>query len=740
VSREPAARPTFFQGQYLGPEDLSAGLVYNAEQVARHELAAHTWGIGQGLRVTWLEGSAAAAAGYRIEPGVAWDGFGRLLLLIEPIPIPVSAVVDLTGPETRFTVWLRYRETPSGVTPPGFRNCDSNGTSRLVEGVQVEVRNITNTDDTHSAIDPPDRLVPPTRTVEVPDESIPFQRFPEQSDGRWLVPIGVLRWRSPVPGGVGPLAVGEFLPPVKTGDSDSDAARRIRRLVGVVAGSVLGTEGHLHLHSRPNPPTLPLMLPAEPLWLDGDTRVDGALRAFGDLAVSRGAPGSVVESLVVRHDNGRVGIGTGGVLGGPTQPLHVADPEGIRQGELYLSGGPRWSSLAYNAHHAGSGSPWVFPAATQGSSTIEIDDAGDKPRISLYTREKAALNWQLGLHLDGATNHVGFGGEATDRSTLTVREGKKPSLSLEVEGPAPEKALRFVATEHLGVAGTEGIPLLVHSTEGLTIDATSNLDLATGTLSRVRVTPDGRVGIGTVVPEVAFHVSQFVPNGDSVSIPGYVAVIENTASDTSADVLALRLGVSASGLNGMNNFITFFAGPTPVGCIEGTANGVGFISGRADFAEAMPATLGETFVPGDVVAVINGRVTLSTVGASWISVVTDQAIVLGNSGRSGGPEIPLTMIGQVPVRVRGSSNAGDLLVPSGAGDGAAEAISPFLISSERAAQAFGEVVSPYYGESEVGEHKVCALIGSNARSTALLHVMARMERYLQSNGPMRTEV
>jgi len=44
-------RPTFFQGQYLGPDDLTAAVDYGRIQLARHSLGAHTWGIAIGLQL-----------------------------------------------------------------------------------------------------------------------------------------------------------------------------------------------------------------------------------------------------------------------------------------------------------------------------------------------------------------------------------------------------------------------------------------------------------------------------------------------------------------------------------------------------------------------------------------------------------------------------------------------------------------------------------------------------------------
>ena len=69
---------------------------------------------------------------------------------------------------------------------------------------------------------------------------------------------------------------------------------------------------------------------------------------------------------------GRLGLGTPA----PTHALHVTPISGIRQNALYLSGGPGWSSLSYNAHHNDANNAWVFPDPTRPAVTIEMDDAG----------------------------------------------------------------------------------------------------------------------------------------------------------------------------------------------------------------------------------------------------------------------------------------------------------------------------------------------------------------------------
>jgi hypothetical protein len=260
------------------------------------------------------------------------------------------------------------------------------------------------------------------------------------------------------------------------------------------------------------------------------------------------------------------------------------------------------------------------------------------------------------------------------------------------------------------------------TTNRLAVGTASSTDSNAFTDSVV-VTSNGRVGIGALAPHTSLHVSGQPRATDDHDDHAHVAIIENRSGSARADVLALRVRTAADRVGHDNNFITFFADTDPIGCIEADGNGVRLTSGTADFAESMPAADGEEIGVGDVVAVVAGKATRSTGTASWISVVTDHAIVLGNAPMAGtGDGIAVTMLGQVPVRVRGDVRPGDLLVPSGDDDGAARAYAAAEVPIERANQAFGEVVSVIDAEPD----SVIALVGAHARSSALIAIVQRL--------------
>ena len=86
--------------------------------------------------------------------------------------------------------------------------------------------------------------------------------------------------------------------------------------------------------------------------------------------------------------------------------------------------------------------------------------------------------------------------------------------------------------------------------------------------------------------------------------------------------------------------------------------------------------------PAEIVGVRGGTVSLRAEGAGRVMIASTAPIMTGNAAPSSGPDaeegrrVEVAFVGQVPAKVRGSVDRGDLIVASGQDDGTAQAVSP----------------------------------------------------------------
>jgi hypothetical protein len=115
------ARVHYFQGQFLRPEDFAREQEYHLAAHRRHNVANHRWGIVAGLELV-LD---PQGAGVLLQPGVAVDAFGRVLVLGQPQPIEPSAFAD-KGSDS-LDVYLTYSRAATEAPPPGYGACGDDG-------------------------------------------------------------------------------------------------------------------------------------------------------------------------------------------------------------------------------------------------------------------------------------------------------------------------------------------------------------------------------------------------------------------------------------------------------------------------------------------------------------------------------------------------------------------------------------------------------------------------------------
>jgi hypothetical protein len=321
-------RPRFFQGQYLGAEDLTAAVEYSRIQQARHLLGAHTWGIATGLQLKELP-LPGGRADVRILPGYAWDGFGRPIVVLAPYKIPgelfsgimFQAGVDDTdqGKKGRLiTVWLRYNEDAALNAPP---ECDAgNQPSRVRESFLVEIGIKQGHTDRHDSVLIAGQSVDAAQALKLFDlqapllfdESVPHQFLPaEGARSRWLIPIGYVRWL-PVQNQSGHFVLRDDSDrPTGSSDplKDSDKNRATRRYIGVVAEAIEAADGVIRLRDRARDPAsskfqAPLTVtdPKKPpenelVWVEGHLRVEGHVKLHTDGSLF--APGSTQNLRII---------------------------------------------------------------------------------------------------------------------------------------------------------------------------------------------------------------------------------------------------------------------------------------------------------------------------------------------------------------------------------------------------------------------------------------------------------
>lgn len=278
-------RPRFYEGQYLGAADLTAVVEYGRKQHARLLLGAHRWGIAIGLDL--LEVPAPnSAIDVVVQPGYAWDGFGRPIVITEPKKLSVSLFRDFDalllpgGPAPAaqlVEIWLRYDERAFQGPRPGFEGCDPRESfSRVEEGFAIEVGPRNQVAQRRDPIEIAGRSTDASQALrlfepngpEIADASIPHQVLPDDGEtATWLVPIGVVSFQ--------PGSPGRF---VARDAAALQRSARARQYSGVVAGS-LEAPGVVRVHDRAK--SYSAFTTGELLTVEGDVRTDGDIRLYG---------------------------------------------------------------------------------------------------------------------------------------------------------------------------------------------------------------------------------------------------------------------------------------------------------------------------------------------------------------------------------------------------------------------------------------------------------------------------
>jgi hypothetical protein len=316
-------RPRFYEGQYLAAGDLAALVEYLRAADARHALGEHTWGIAIGL---YLVERPAPGATDRKEiillPGVAWDGFGRAIVVTRPTRLPeelfasvpfdghLDATSSGANPKGRAVrVWLNYSEVAARQPASGFESCaEDDQNARVAETFEFVVGAVaaspnrqgnvmmgTETLPAEEALSRFDPTAAPLYDAAVPHQIFPAAKHPP----RWLVPVGFVRW----------VAREEDLGYFVSRDGApeyglKDCTRAFRRYIGAVVENLVAADGAIVLQRRDKNPKdrhkLAYLLncghKSEELlddlaWIEGNLRVVGNAKLAGGKLLMRDADG-----------------------------------------------------------------------------------------------------------------------------------------------------------------------------------------------------------------------------------------------------------------------------------------------------------------------------------------------------------------------------------------------------------------------------------------------------------------
>ena len=204
--------------------------------------------------------------------------------------------------------------------------------------------------------------------------------------------------------------------------------------------------------------------------------------------------------------------------------------------------------------------------------------------------------------------------------------------------------------------------------------------------------------------QYSFQIASAV--AQAVGLGLQLGIFATPAAGAGAGVVAgiVDLGLVIAGMIVDRDFFTSYA----------TENmGIYYGSGSADYGEWFPKADSFLARPGLIVGEWNGEVSLQTSRANSCRVLSNRSAVLGNRPPTGKEDayVPVALLGQVPVRIVGPVQAGDLILPSGNNDGLGRAVP----ASELEWEHFKHIVGVAWESSDYDLiHTIKVAVGLNA--------------------------
>ncbi len=375
------------------------------------------------------------------------------------------------------------------------------------------------------------------------------------------------------------------------------------------------------------------------------------------------------DALVLDKDagllvNGALGTGSIPATGAGTRMMWYPGKAAFRAGEV---GGSQWDNSNVGEHSAAFGENVTasgqksFAAGLNASATnVETVALGKNVNATgtqaVAIGQGADAGGSSAVALGSNTSSGGVASTALGRHTQAETDASLSVGKYNNANTSDDNTL-FVVGD--GSSGDPSDALRLDESGNFSIDGVVNNDVGGG-------------------PAMHFQREFGAADDDPQN---YVALIENTVGDL-GDGLAIKAGEDAAPDSDVN-YIGFFQGDgDPAGKIEGDAfGGVLYESTGSDYAEELPIAEGSSKPEAaDLVGVRSGEASLETDGADRVMIVSTAPIMLGNGTPSTEADddrrVKVAFIGQVPARVRGAVEPGDLVVASGKNDGTARAVAP----------------------------------------------------------------
>ena len=273
-------RMNYFQFQQVGAEDFRIQQAYHRDLRRRHNLGPHLWGVVAGCRIVQTEREGDPGfVDIQVSPGLAIDGFGREIVLLEPARVEPE-LFSAFNSDRVLELWLHYDEYTSRTGGDRLAICVGDGAySRIIESYRLLVGTFTPEHD--PLVVGGDEAKPALASgeadggapIEPADTSIPCQDFPDvERNAFWPVRLGSVHWNG----------AGKFLKL-----EPESAVAQGRRYAGLVGASLLAEGQALRIAPR-EPVEMADRDDADFASIEGRLTVDGRIVGRRDLFLHGG--------------------------------------------------------------------------------------------------------------------------------------------------------------------------------------------------------------------------------------------------------------------------------------------------------------------------------------------------------------------------------------------------------------------------------------------------------------------